>query len=108
VSFSARTPESAEAARVTGNEAWGSVSRTIAGMLVYGGIGYALGALLGNANAGMALGVIIGVGFGLYLSYVSINALGAVQQPLRISTATSWSARMTRARMERADKVSAT
>lgn len=108
MSFATRTPEAAEAARVTGNEAWGSVSRTIAGMLVYGGLGYGVGLWLGNATVGLAVGVLVGVVLGLYLSYRSITALGGREQPkLNVSSSNSWTARMTRARMERADEGSA-
>ncbi len=104
MSLRTRTPEAGEAARVSGNEAWSAVSRTIAGMLMYGGIGYAIGAWLGNATAGLAIGVIIGTALGLYLTHASIKALGGAEQPrLPVSGSQSWSAKMTRARIQRAE-----
>jgi F0F1-type ATP synthase assembly protein I len=102
--MTSRTPEAAEAARVTGNEAWAIVSRTIAGMLVYGAIGYGLGNWLGSPTAGLSIGVLLGVALGLYLSFVSIKSLGGSNQALKVSTSDSWSAKMTRARMERASE----
>jgi ATP synthase protein I len=90
---------------VTGNEAWAIVSRLLAGMLLYGAMGWALGSWLGNTTAGLAIGVMLGVLLGLYLSLLRIRQLGEASTPaLVVSGSQSWSARMTRARMDRANE----
>lgn len=104
MTFTTRTPEAAEAARVTGNEAWAIVSRTIAGMLLYGAIGYGAGFWLGSPTVGLAVGILLGAGLGVYLSFMSIRSLGSAHTSLPVSGSQSWSARMTRARMERASE----
>ncbi len=86
---------------MTGNEAWGIVSRLIAGMLIYGVAGWLLGRWLGYPVAGSAVGVLLGLGLGLYLSVVRVHQLGSSAPALEISGTQSWSARMTRARVER-------
>ncbi len=86
---------------MTGNEAWGIVSRLIGGMLVYGALGWLVGNWLGHTVPGLAVGVLIGLGLGLYLSVVRVNQIGTSAPPLPISGTQSWSARMTRARIER-------
>lgn len=98
------SPDSSEAARVTGNEAWGIVSRILAGMLIYGLIAWAVGSWLGHSTAGAAIGVLLGAGLGLYLSVVRIRQLGD-HQKLVVAESSSWTARMTRARIERSSEV---
>ena len=90
-----------DAARVTGHEAWGIVSRLIGGMLLYGALGWLVGQWLGNPTAGLAVGAMLGMGLGIYLSVVRVNQLGTKSPALDISGSNSWSARMTRARIER-------
>ncbi len=90
---------------MTGNEAWGIVSRLIGGMLVYGVLGWLLGRWLGAPVAGSAIGVLLGLGLGMYLSVVRVNQLGTEAPALEISGTQSWSARMTRARIERLSEV---
>ncbi len=90
---------------MTGNEAWGIVSRLIGGMLVYGLIGWLLGRWLGGPVAGLAIGVIVGIALGTYLSVLRVNQLGTKAPALAISGTQSWSARMTRARIERSSEV---
>ena len=75
-------------------------------MLIYGAIGYAIGNWVGNTTLWFAVGVFVGVGLGLYLSMVRIRQLGSEHTPaLVVSESQSWTARMTRARMERASEV---
>lgn len=90
---------------MTGNEAWGIVSRLLGGMLVYGLVGWLLGRWLEYPVAGLALGILVGIGLGLYLSVIRVNQLGTTAPPLPISGTQSWSARMTRARIERSSEV---
>lgn len=90
---------------MTGNEAWGIVSRLIGGMLVYGVLGWLVGRWLGAPVAGSAVGVLLGLGLGMYLSVVRVNQLGTKAPALEISGTQSWSARMTRARIERLSEV---
>lgn len=100
-----RTSAAQDAARVTGNEAWSITSRIIAGMLIYGVGGWLLGRWLGYPMAGAAVGVLLGMALGLYLSLVRIRQLGTTAPALEISGTQSWSARMTRARIERSSEV---
>lgn len=106
VSVTPHSPDSAEAARVTGNEAWAIVSRILSGMLLYGAIGYAVGLWLDKVTLGLSVGILVGVVLGLYLSVLSIRSLGdTAQERLVVTSSGSWSARMTRARMQRAKDV---
>ena len=103
VNVTTHTSQASEAARVTGNQAWSSMSRIIAGMVLYGAVGFAIGAWLGNAQAGLAVGVIVGVALGLLLSSAMIGRLGGANQALELrGSSNSWSAKMARARIERA------
>ncbi|MEI2717322.1 MAG: hypothetical protein V9E98_10055 [Candidatus Nanopelagicales bacterium] len=101
----AQTSAAQDAARVTGNEAWAIMSRMLAGMLIYGVGGWLLGRWLGFPVAGAAVGVLLGLGLGLYLSMIRIRQLGTKAPALEISGSRSWSARMTRARIERSSEV---
>lgn len=74
----------------------------LAGMLVYGLAGWAIGNWLGAPATGLAIGLLLGLGLGLYLSVVSLRRLGTSAPALPVSSSRSWSARMTRARIERA------
>jgi F0F1-type ATP synthase assembly protein I len=89
----------------TSHEAWGIFSRMVAGMLIYGALGWLAGNWLGNATLGFVVGILLGLVLGLYLSVVSIGRLGSDQTPaLVVSGSQSWTARMTRARMQRAEQ----
>lgn len=95
-----------DAARVTHHEAWGIFSRMIAGMALYGVIGWLLGRWLGHPTPGLAIGVLVGLGLGIYLSVIAVRNLGPTAPALEeISGTQSWSARMTRARIERSKEV---
>lgn len=90
-----------DAARITGDEAWGIVSRLIGGMLVYGALGWLIGRWLDHTTAGLTIGVLLGLAFGMYLSILRVHRIGSDAPPLEISGTGSWSARMTRARIDR-------
>lgn len=105
VNVTTHTSQTADAARVTGNQAWSSMSRIIAGMVLYGALGFAIGSWLGNPQAGLAVGVIVGVALGLLLSSAIIGRLGGANQALELrGSANSWSAKMSRARIQRASE----
>lgn len=80
-------------------------SRIIAGMLVYGALGWLLGNWLGSSTAGLAIGVLLGVVLGLGLSFLRLRAMGTEAPTIEYSGSQSWSARMTRARIERSKEV---
>jgi F0F1-type ATP synthase assembly protein I len=97
----------AEAATVTGSEAWAIVNRMIAGILIYGGLGWFIGRFFDAATLGFTIGTFLGLGLAMYTTTVKIKALGedslkvAMDQP-----GTSWSRRMTQIRMSNARETS--
>lgn len=104
-SYPANAEVAADAA-ATGHEAWAIFSRMIAGMMIYGALGWLLGTWLGRPTTGLAIGVLLGLVLGLYMSVLRIQHLGSKPSPaLVVSGSQSWSARMTRARIERASEV---
>ncbi|TXH44685.1 MAG: hypothetical protein E6Q90_03095 [Actinobacteria bacterium] len=69
----ATTGDGLERDRSTANEAWMSMSRIIAGILLYGGIGWLLSLWLGHRSALVAMGVVIGAALSLYLVHVRVS-----------------------------------
>lgn len=80
-------------------------SRMIAGMLVYGAAGWLIGGWLGSTTAGLATGVLLGLLLGMGLSFLRLRSLGTEAPAIEYSGSQSWSARMTRARIERSKEV---
>jgi thiol:disulfide interchange protein len=69
----ATTDEGLGRDRSTANEAWMSMSRIIAGIVLYGGLGWVLSLWLGHRSALVAAGVVIGAGLSLYLVHFRVS-----------------------------------
>lgn len=76
----ARTDDRLERDRTTVDTAWNTMSRLIAGMVLYGGIGWLLGLWLGNPRAFAAIGLVVGMALSLYLVHVRLSAASGERQ----------------------------
>ena len=91
---------------MTGSEAWGIVSRIIAGLLLYGGAGWVVGLLFGAANVGLAIGSLVGIGLATYTTIVRVSSLNDSGLPIASQTGTAWTKRMTQIRVRNAKETS--